>query len=110
MHVYARFGHLAGRECVDLAIAAETFGYDGVVMSDHVFFPSGEHEPYPYSDDGNYPFLPDTPWPDVFVTIGAMAAVTTDLRFLTAVYLLALRHPLHTAKALATAAAIGAIG
>jgi probable F420-dependent oxidoreductase len=46
------------------------------------------------------------PFPDPWVTIGAMAAATTRLRFGTMVFILPLRHPLEVAKAVGTAAVL----
>ena len=45
-----------------------------------------------------------TPWPDVWVATGMMAAVTQSIRFMQSVYVLPMRDPFHVAKALGTAA------
>ena len=44
-------------------------------------------------------FPPDTPWPDVWVMTGALAAVTERIRFSTHVYVLPVRNPFVVAKA-----------
>jgi probable F420-dependent oxidoreductase len=90
----------------DLARAAEACGYHAVSVSDHVVHPETIHSPYPYTPDGRPRFGPDAPWPDPWVAIGAMAAVTSRLRFLTNVYVLPLRNPFVVAKAVATAAVL----
>ena len=79
-------------------------GFDGAFVSDHVFFPGELVSRYPYNPDGVPYFDKDTPWLETFASIGAMAAVTKRLRFVTGVYILPLRHPLEVAKAAATVA------
>ncbi len=49
-------------------------------------------------------FPPDTQWPDVWVTTGALAAVTERIHFSTHVYVLPVRNPFVVAKAVGTAA------
>ncbi|MFM7069393.1 MAG: TIGR03619 family F420-dependent LLM class oxidoreductase, partial [Actinomycetes bacterium] len=49
-------------------------------------------------------FSPDEDWPDPWVAIASMAAVTTSLRFFTNVFILPLRNPFVVAKAVGTAA------
>ena len=63
-------------ELLDMARVAERLGVHGIAVSDHVFYPEKLSTPYPYTSDGSPPFAPDTPWPDPWVLIGAMAAVT----------------------------------
>jgi probable F420-dependent oxidoreductase len=94
-------GHL-----VPLARACEAAGFEAVAMSDHLVHPEKIRAPYPYTGDGTPRWEPFTPWPDPWVSIGAMAAITERLRFLTSVYVLPLRSPFLVAKAVATAAAL----
>lgn len=89
-----------------MARAAEEHGWDAVAISDHVAHPERIESPYPYTRDGAIRWSEDIAWPDPWVAIGAMAAVTRRLRFLTNVYVLALRNPFLAAKAVATAAAL----
>lgn len=91
---------------LDIARAADACGLDGLALSDHVIYPERLESPYPYSPDGKPGFESATPWPDVWVAIGAMAAVTTRLRFLTNVYVLPARNPFVVAKAVGTAAVL----
>ena len=93
-------------QLVGIARAAEEAGFEGVLLSDHLFFPGRLESRYPYSEDGKPMFDGSMPFPDPFVAIGAMAAVTTRLRFGTMVYILPLRHPLEVAKAAGTAAVL----
>lgn len=93
-------------ELLELARAADEAGFDAVAVSDHVVHPREIGTPYPYSADGAPRWPAFTAWPDPWVAIGAMAAVTRRLRFVTAVYVLPLRSPFLVAKAVATAAAL----
>jgi probable F420-dependent oxidoreductase len=105
MQFYVSNGWSDIPDTVALARAAEAAGIDGLSLSDHLFVPDETKAPYPYSADGLPPFAKDTPWPDVWVLMAALGALTTRLRFLTHVYVLPLRNPLLVAKAGATAAA-----
>ncbi len=92
------------RDWPHLAAVAEEVGFDSVAVSDHVVYPSYLSSEYPYTPDGTPLFSPDEDWPDPWVAIGAMAAVTSRLRFVTNVYVLPLRNPFVVAKAVGTAA------
>lgn len=91
---------------LEVARTADACGLDALALSDHVIVPETFGSPYPYSADGRPPFDAATPWPDPWVAIGAMAAVTTRLRFMTNVYVLPARHPMIVAKAVGTAAVL----
>lgn len=92
-------------ELLGLARAAERLRYDTVAISDHIFYADYEAD-YPYTDTGAPPYKPDTHWPDVWVTIGAMAAVTERVRFATNVYIAPARDLFTVAKAVSTAAVL----
>jgi probable F420-dependent oxidoreductase len=89
---------------VALTRVAEDVGFDQVSLSDHVFYPDKLDSSYPYTDSGRPLFPPHTPWPDVWVMTGALAAVTSRIRFATHVYVLPARNPFVVAKAVGTAA------
>ena len=97
---------------LELARAADDQGYDGVYISDHMFFPRDRQSRYTYSkrDDGAPGFGdhwdPDTEWPDVWCTIAAMAAVTQRLEFTTGVYVAPARDLITVAKQVGTTAVI----
>ncbi len=93
-------------ELPEIARVAEQAGFHGILVSDHLLYPEKLESAYPYSPDGKPVFGPDSPWPEPWSTISAMAAVTTRLRFATHVYILPLRDPLEVAKATSTVAAI----
>ncbi|MGE3618959.1 MAG: TIGR03619 family F420-dependent LLM class oxidoreductase, partial [Acidimicrobiia bacterium] len=105
MDRYLSLTGLTAPECVALAPVAEAAGFAGVALSDHLVLPD-DLGTYPNAPDGKVPFTHSTPWPDVWVAIGAMAAVTTTLRFRTTVLLLPLRHPIVVARAVGTAACL----
>ena len=87
----------------ELARACEEAGFGGAAVSDHVVHPQSIASPYPYTADGTTRWEPFTDWPDPFVAIGALGAVTTKLEFLTSVYVLPMRSPFIVAKMAATA-------
>jgi probable F420-dependent oxidoreductase len=97
---------------LELARAADEQGYDGVYISDHMFFPRDRQSRYTYSKraDGAPSFGehwdPDTDWPDVWCVIAAMAAVTERLQFTTGVYIAPARDLITVAKQVGTTAVI----
>jgi probable F420-dependent oxidoreductase len=89
-----------------MAKAAEEAGFWSMAISDHVVHPEKIESEYPYAPDGK-PYWPSSnPWPDPFVTIAAMAAVTERLRFFTNVLILPARNPFLVAKQVSTAAVL----
>lgn len=94
-------GHL-----IPLAIAAEEAGFEAMAFSDHVVYPEKLDTPYPYTEDGSRRYDETTEFPDPWVVIGALAAVTKRLRFTNNVFVLPMRNPFLAAKSIATAAAM----
>ena len=92
------------RHLCELAATADPCGWNGIVVSDHVVHPEKIASPYPYTQDGAPRWEAPAPWPDPFVAIGAMAAVTQRLRLYTGIYVLPMRNPFLVAKAVSTAA------
>jgi probable F420-dependent oxidoreductase len=91
-------------ELVEIAKGAEAAGFDGLLVSEHLFVPK-EYEPaYLYSENGRPDFDAETPFPDPWVTIATMAAHTSTIRFCSLVHILPLHHPLEVAKSLASLA------
>ena len=85
----------------DGARAAEAAGFESVWLPEHLVFPvqmSGS----PETGHDEPPIPSSMPAFDVFVSLGAIAASTTDLRLGTNVYNIGLRHPFVTARAVAT--------
>jgi probable F420-dependent oxidoreductase len=91
---------------VELAQVAEEHGWDTLVLSDHVVHPETISSKYPYKEDGQRPWEAPDHWPDNWVAMAAMGAVTRRLRFLTGVYVVPMRNPFHLAKAIGTAAVL----
>jgi probable F420-dependent oxidoreductase len=87
-----------------IARGAEAAGFEGILLSEHLFVPRDYDPAYLYSENGRPDFTTETPFPDPWVTIATMAAATTTLRFCSLVYILPLHHPLEVAKSLATLA------
>jgi probable F420-dependent oxidoreductase len=93
-------------DVVDLAVAAEKAGVDGIMLSDHIVLgPSANADGEPenlrdYAAPGNQD--PVTPWPSPLVLLSAIAARTTTLRLVFGAIIAPLRHPLNTAKDLGT--------
>jgi probable F420-dependent oxidoreductase len=91
-------------ELPEIAKGAEAAGFDGILVSEHLFVPQDYKAAYLYSESGRPDFTTDTPFPDPWIAITAMAAVTTKLRFTTMVNILPLHHPLEIAKAVGSTA------
>jgi probable F420-dependent oxidoreductase len=85
-----------------LAQAAEGLGFDSVWVSDHVVVPERIASSYPYSPDGRFPTSPTQPYLEPLVGLGYLAGMTRRVRLGTAVLILPYRHPLLTAKMVAT--------
>jgi probable F420-dependent oxidoreductase len=108
MKYYISSAFLNTREIVEIAKAADELGYDGIGIPDHVVNLETLATPYPYTKDGQRRWQPFTDWPDPWVLVGALAQVTTRLRFVTTVYIPAMRNPYSAAKAIGTAAVLAA--
>jgi probable F420-dependent oxidoreductase len=91
---------------LELARAADELGYHAISVPDHVVDLEELATPYPYTADGSRRWDVEAQWPDPWVLIGALAAVTTRVRFFTSVYVAALRNPFQVAKTVGTAAVI----
>ena len=106
MQFWQGIAFLDPSQLLPLAQATDEAGYDGIAVSDHLFFPKQPTSEYPYTPDGAPIWEPDTPWPDPWTTIAAMAAVTTRLRFTTNVYVAPARDVFTVAKQVSTAAVL----
>lgn len=99
-------------EVLSVGKAADQSGWHAMALPDCVFHPEEVTGDYPYSEDGIRHWEPDVPFVDPYTAIPAIAAVTQNLHFYTAVLKAVLRQPLLLAKALGTAEAMfpGRIG
>ena len=89
-------------QLIEIAKFAEECGFEGLMGGDHALWPNTLEPAYPYSDSGYPPQVEESEYPDQWVSIAAMAASTTTLKFTTGVYVLPLRNPIEVAKATAT--------
>ena len=93
-------------DLVQFAVEAERAGLDAVMVSEHVVLgPSSDEKGLPenprdYALPGNQD--PASPWPSPLVLLSAVAAATTRLRLVAGALISPLRHPLASAKDLAT--------
>lgn len=106
MKFYVSSAFLDTAEIIEIARAADELGYDGIGIPDHVVNLETLETPYPYTKNGQRRWQPFTDWPDPWVLVGALAQVTTRLRFVTTVYIPAMRNPYSAAKAIGTAAVL----
>ncbi|MDY6996229.1 MAG: TIGR03619 family F420-dependent LLM class oxidoreductase [Actinomycetota bacterium] len=106
MRFYVSTAFLDTREAVEIARAADDLGYHGMAIPDHVVNLETLQTPYPYTKDGARRWEAFTDWPDPWVMIGAIALATSRLRFVTTVYLPAMRDPYSAAKSIGTAAVL----
>lgn len=82
---------------------AEEVGVESVWLAEHLAWPSENDSTYPYTDDGRPPvqdgrFATQDPW----VALAAIAQATERVRLGTSVYVLPLRDPHVTARAVGT--------
>jgi len=101
---YVSSAFLNTPDIIEIARAADELGYDGLGIPDHVVNLETLQTPYPYTKDGSRRWQPFTDWPDPWVLVGALAQVTSRLKFVTTVYIPAMRNPYSAAKAIGTAA------
>jgi probable F420-dependent oxidoreductase len=86
----------------------EEAGYHGALLSGGIIYPKELRTPYPYPPhpDGRPSWEPTTPWPDSWVAIGAMAAVTERLCLSNNIYIAPARPILEVARQVATASVL----
>jgi len=87
---------------VELAVTAERLGFESLWLPEHSHIPIARRTPW--GGRAGAPPLPEKYWRthDVLVALGAMAAVTSTLKLVTGINLLAQRDPIWTAKEIAT--------
>jgi probable F420-dependent oxidoreductase len=89
-----------------MAQAAEEAGYDVIAVPDSIAYPRESDSTYPYTPDGSREFLEHKPLVEPLIAIATMAAVTKQIRFVTNVLKLPVRHPVIFAKELTTLAVL----
>jgi probable F420-dependent oxidoreductase len=106
MEFWQAVAFLESEQLLDVARSAEELGFDAITISDHIFYPAQLESKYPYMPDGVPFWSPETPWPDAWVTISAMAAVTSRIRFTTNIYVAPARDLFTVAKLVSTASVL----
>jgi probable F420-dependent oxidoreductase len=89
--------------CVELAQHAELAGLDSVWVTDHIVLPGHRRARYPHNQTGTFPYSADQDIHEPLVLMGALAWATRRVEIGVAVLVIPYRHPLTTAKMLATA-------
>jgi probable F420-dependent oxidoreductase len=105
-----RFGlsvyDITAAELGDLAVAAEAAGFESLWLGEHLLMPVGYTSVHPTREPEQElaaPIVgPATELTDPLVALAGAAARTSRLQLGTAIYLLALRHPLAVARAALT--------
>jgi alkanesulfonate monooxygenase SsuD/methylene tetrahydromethanopterin reductase-like flavin-dependent oxidoreductase (luciferase family) len=103
MEFYFHSCYLEPEHMLPAAQAAEAAGWAGFAVSDHIVQPEDLGADYPYAHDV---FPRTSPWSDTWTVMAHLAAGTSKLKFTNAAYILGLRHPLQSARQIATAAAL----
>jgi probable F420-dependent oxidoreductase len=99
---------LSAPEHPHVARMLDEAGYHGALLSGGILYPKDLRTPSPYPPhpDGRPSWVPETPWPDSWVLIGAMAAVTERLHLSNNVYIAPARPILQVARQVATASVL----
>ena len=101
MDLGVALGRLNPAFFVDVAIEADSLGFESVWLPEHLVFPVAmSRSPYPGED--HPPVPPQTPIFDCFAYLAYLAGRTRRVRLGTHVYNLALRHPFVAARAVQT--------
>ena len=85
-----------------VARKAEELGYESLWIPEHIILPVQYKSPYPYSSSGRMPAPPETPLHDPMLALAFIAGITTRIRLATGIYVLPIRNPFTTAKAVAS--------
>lgn len=98
---------IAAPDLLDLARAADEAGFDAIWLGEHLLLPVGYASEHPTSGADHEhitgPIVsPDTELVDPLVALAAVAGATSRLRLATGIYILPLRHPIVTARGVAT--------
>ena len=101
MDLGVALGRLNPAFFVDVAVEADSLGFESVWLPEHLVFPVAmSRSPYPGED--HPPVPPETPIFDCFAYLAYLAGRTRRVRLGTHVYNLALRHPFVAARAVQT--------
>jgi probable F420-dependent oxidoreductase len=84
-----------------LATTAERCGFESLWTVEHVVIPV-QHTPYPGSKDGQMAGGDTVAIPDPLIPLAYVAAITKTIKLATGILILPQRHPIYTAKVVAT--------
>ena len=100
--VLPMIGSLAGTDAIDAVCdRAEAAGLDSIWVIDHILLPYSIGAKYPYNVTGEW-MAGQGPWWDAFSVLSYAAARTSTVELGSCVIILPYRHPVHTAKIVAT--------
>ena len=85
-----------------VARKAEELGFESLWIPEHIILPMNYKSPYPYSSSGRMPAPPETPLHDPMLALAYTAAITSKIRLATGIFVLPIRNPITTAKAVAS--------
>ncbi len=85
-----------------IARKAEELGFESLWIPEHIILPVEYKSPYPYSSSGRLPAPPDTPLHDPMLALAYVAGVTSKIKLATGIFVLPIRNPFTTAKAVAS--------
>jgi probable F420-dependent oxidoreductase len=94
------------REYAVLAQEAEAVGFGQIAVPDSIFWSEQVSNAYPYTKDGSRLWREETAFVDPFIAVASMAAVTSHIRFVTAVVKVAVRNPILLAKQVSSVAVL----
>jgi probable F420-dependent oxidoreductase len=98
-----QFGDLARPETLRyFGALAEELGYESIWAADHIITPARIESPYPYNQGHTYPVPAEADVLEPFVALAYLAGTTTRLKLGFSVLILGYRHPVETAKMIAT--------
>lgn len=106
MDFWASIAFLDTEVQLEAARCAEEYGFAGVALPDHLFWSDSLEATYPYTPDGKPMWTADMHWPDPWVLMSAMAAITKRIRFTTNIYVAPARELFTVAKAVSTTAVL----
>jgi probable F420-dependent oxidoreductase len=92
----------SGSGLAGVARRAEELGFESLWIPEHILMPVHYTSRYPYGASGRMPAPPETPLHDPMLALAYVAALTTKMRLATGVFVLPLRNPYATAKAVAS--------
>ncbi len=85
-----------------VARRAEELGFESLWIPEHIVLPVKYQSAYPYSSSGRMPAPPETPLHDPMLVLAYIAAITSKIKLATGIYVLPIRNPITTAKAVAS--------